>query len=400
MVSVPTGSGASRKSCVTAIHLAADGTATFFDITPPGPAPARRLVLADLDFDADPCPSLVDSDGGGPALKAWDGSLAGGHCTFAATASALPVADTDPATVAIGRIPLNPGIAFAGERRARAVDRHRPDDRRRAADASPGLHVRAPARMRVVTGDLDGDGRIDAVLSAVGEDDLDVVYRVVNGFFPGFIVARLDTAGVVTAMSIGDFDGNGLNDIAYSEHLLDHDRLSVAYDTPGRTQTTVVQGTLDQAISLVPFQIPDSTDPVAVVGDLIVLDRQAGTPTPQALSLLQGSPDRTMLAYFDPRTGSDPLKTSYRGVVAGHFTTGSSAISSTCSRSRPPPRARAQMYRLDGTSVGLDPGRSPRPRRWRPGPRARAVRRSAARGPVPRRRGAPRVARPPPRTTS
>ncbi len=353
VVSVPTGSGSSRQACVMAIHLAADGTATFFDITPSGPAPARRVVFADLDFDTDPCPSLVDSDGGGPALKAWDGSLAGGHCTLASTASALPVADTDPATVAVGRIPLTPAIAFA------------------ASDAlvlSTGIDVMvfgAPSTLQqvytserrlaaVASGDLDGDGRIDAVLSGVGEDDLDVVYRVVSGFFPGFIVARLDTAGVVTAMTIGDFDGNGLNDIAYSEHLLDHDRLSVAYDTPGRTQTTVVQGTLDQAISLVPFQIPDSTDPVAVVGDLIVLDRQAGTPTPQALSLLQGSPDRTMLAYFDPRTGADPLKTSYRGVVAGHFTTGSSAQLDLLALA-PATASSAQMYRLDGTSVGLDP---------------------------------------------
>ena len=213
----------------------------------------------------------------------------------------------------------------------------------------------------MVSGDLDNDGNVDAVLSAEGEDDLDVVYRVTNGLNPGFIVARLETAGIVTAMAIGDFDGNGVNDVAFTEHLLDHDRLSVAYDTPGRTQTAIAQGTLDRAISLVPFQLQDSTDPVGVVGDLIVLDQQQGVSTPQAVSIVEGSPDRTMLAYFDPRPSGDPAPHyAYRGVVAGDFVTSSGAIQYPDVLAFAPvvtatSALTIKMYRLDGTAVGLDP---------------------------------------------
>jgi len=359
VVSAPTGSGATRKACVIAIHINGSA-ATFADITPAGAAPQRKLVFADLDFDNDPCPSLLDSDAGGAGLRVWDGAMAGGHCTLAATTTTLPTGDNDPTTVAIGRIPLQPGIAFAGNDAlvlSTGIDLY-------VAGLPPTLAPVFFSERRlnaVVAGDLDNDGNVDAVLSAEGEDDLDVVYRVVNGWTPGFIVARLDTAGVVTAMTIGDFDGNGVNDVAFTEHLLDHDRLSVAYDTPGRTQTTIAQGTLDRAISLVPFQLQDSTDPVGVVGDLIVLDQQQGVSTPQAVSIVEGSPDRTMLAYFDPRPSSDPPPHyAYRAVVAGDFVASPGAsqfpdvlgfapvLSATSGLT-------IKMFRLDGTAAGLDP---------------------------------------------
>ncbi len=359
VVSVPTGSGATRVACVVAIHTSGT-TATFTDITPTGAAPQRKLVFADLDFDTDPCPSLIDSDAGGAGLRVWDGSMTGGHCTLATTTTTLPTGDDDPSTVAVGRIPLQPGIAFAGNDAlvlSTGIDLY-------IAGLPPTLAPVFSSERRldgVVSGDLDNDGNVDAVLSAEGEDGLDVVYRVVDGWTPGFIVARLETAGIVTAMAIGDFDGNGVNDVAFTEHLLDHDRLSVAYDTPGRTQTTIAQGTLDRAVSLVSFQLQDSTDPVGVVGDLIVLDQQQGVSTPQAVSIVEGSPDRTMLAYFDPRpSGDPPPHYAYRGVVAGDFvaSTGTSqypdvlAFAPVASATGDLP---IKMFRLDGTAAGLDP---------------------------------------------
>ncbi len=359
VVSVPTGSGATRKACVIAIHINGS-TATFADITPTGAAPQRKLVFADLDFDSDPCPSLIDSDAGGAGLRVWDGAMSGGHCTLASATTTLPTGDNDPTTAAIGRIPLQPGIAFAASDAlvlSTGIDLY-------VVGSPPTLLPVFASERRlsaVVTGDLDNDGNVDAVLSAEGEDDLDVVYRVVNGLIPGFIVARLETAGIVTAMTIGDFDGNGVNDIAFTERLLDHDRLSVAYDTPGRTETTIVQGTLDRAVSLVSFQLQDSTDPVGVVGDLIVVDQQQGESTPQALSIIEGSPDRTMLAYFDPRPSADPPPHyPYRAVVAGDFATSPGASQFPDVLGFVPVASAAgaltvKMFRLDGTAAGLDP---------------------------------------------
>src|SRR5207302_11277077 len=64
-------------------------------------------------------------------------------------------------------------------------------------------------------------------------------------------------------------------------------------------------------------RIRDSNDPNGVAADLGVL--YTDTPTPGAtteLALLHGSPQRTMVGYYDP---DQQRLLPYSGVVAGHF---------------------------------------------------------------------------------
>ncbi len=369
VVSVLTHGATGHHLCATAIHVDApanDGsrTAHFFDITPPGAAPMRRTVWANLDLDTDPCPSLVNSDGGGAALKAWDGSMSGGHCTLATTAAALPVAPGATASsVAVGRIPLSPTIPFV------------------AADVlvmSSGLYVynvdltlpndvgftliyQSERTLNgVAFGDLDGNGSIDAALSAQDDTDLDLVYRAQDGSFPAFVIDRIDTAGVVTTLSIDDYDGNGVGDVAYTEQLIDHEALSVAYGQPGHTRITLPEGVFYTVQSVVPLQVQDSSDPFGVVGDVLILEQlPSGAP---ALSLLHGSPQRTMLSYFEPRVSNDPLRGQpMRNIVAGNFVSSAGTpqyadlLAFLPSAITTPNNPSASGYLLDGTSDGLDP---------------------------------------------
>src|SRR5207248_2333980 len=145
------------------------------DSTPPAlPAMTHLAVLADLDYDSDHCPALVDTDGG-TTLTYWDGNMVNSRCAFETTAPAgghpLAAIPAKAGATVIGRIPLDPGIALV------------------ASDAivlTDGAYVYVPLTTSwgnvyrsqrelagVASADLDGDGDIDAVLYAKDLDDID-----------------------------------------------------------------------------------------------------------------------------------------------------------------------------------------------------------------------------------
>jgi hypothetical protein len=324
---------------VTAVHGSSLAGFTLTDITPPGAAPSQRAILADLDGDSDPCPGLVDSDGGPTALATWAGHMGTGHCTLAATKTALPaIASTAVDAVAIGRMPVSPPLAgFAND----------------ALVMTTGVYVAAPGSAllaaytstrkldSVAFGDIDGDGDIDAVLSAEGEDDLDVLLR-----FPlGLELLRIDTENPITTLTVADFDGNGVDDIAYTEKVGDHQRMSIAYGTGDQPLPPVQVATFSDVASVVPLEFPDTEDQLDIAADLAVLQPAAGaTPT---MSLLHGSPQRTMLSYLDPRGGT---AASLRGSVVGSFSGDRHAdvlaFGSTATQT--------VAWRIAGTATGLD----------------------------------------------
>jgi hypothetical protein len=302
--------------CVMAIHGNPFGY-TLADVTPAGMAPvSQRLVLADLDGDADPCPGLVRSDAGARALRYWNGTFAAGRCTFeaaGATGAALPViGEAPPSAVAIGRVPIDPPVAAV------------------AADAlvmtsgiyaySPPFGTIAPLVLssrklaRVTSADLDNDGDTDAVAAPADEDDLDILYR--NGL--GFDLLRLDTASVATSLAIADYDANAIPDIAFGERRTGYQALMVAYGTTDRPLAPAQVATFSDIASVTQLEFPDSADPLSHAADLAVIQPgRAGAPP--TMTLLHGSTQRTMLSFYDPRSDEMVRATRLRGAVLGNF---------------------------------------------------------------------------------
>jgi hypothetical protein len=170
--------------------------------------------------------------------------------------------------------------------------------------------------------DVDGDGDTDVVASGKGAEDLDILDRK-----PGsFLRFRFDTAAPVGQFVVRDFDGNELPDIAYVEQDLVEQRLQIAYGTTDQFLPGVNVGTFSKIRSIVPAQIPDSTDPDLLIADLAVLFEEQvfdevtfDVTIVPAITLLHGSPQRTMLAFFDPRSPPLAPQSQFRGVVAGSF---------------------------------------------------------------------------------
>jgi len=179
---------------------------------------------------------------------------------------------------------------------------------------------------RVLSLDLDGDGDSDIAATAAGLDDIDFLYR----FHPpapasdGFQLVRYDTVTHPHKMFSADFDGNHVADLAYTEKLPFGERLMVAYGTTDRPLAPIEMSVFRQVVELAPGFL-EANDPSGTLTDLSVLDYDTSTSRP-LLTLLHGSPDRTLVPSFDPQPqgpmGGAPLPSalpSFVGVVAGRF---------------------------------------------------------------------------------
>ncbi len=310
LVSFTTSTGA-----VCAMSISGSTTAgyTLVDVTPPAIGTlAKKPILADLETDADPCPGLVSSDGGPAAMKWFDGRMTSGRCTLDAAVSNLPALPNAPANaVAIGRIPINPAIPLV------------------AADAlvtTNGIYGHVPGigmvsmyqssrpLAQVTSGDLDGDGDIDAAATAATEDDIDIFYR----YDKGVELLRYDTAAHVTTLTIADFDGNGVGDLAYTEAAIGHQDMFVAYGTHDRQLPPLKVAAFSGVASVTSLQFPDSADNLSVAADLLVVQPPVGSGSTTA-TLLHGSPQRTMLSFLDPRADAIRDVSLMRGTVVGAF---------------------------------------------------------------------------------
>jgi hypothetical protein len=320
----------SRKLCVLSVHRDAVPitvvpwpTIAITDITPTGAGtPAKRPVLADLDTNLDRCPGLVNHDGGPRSLIYFDGEMSSGKCAFSAP-TPLPMMLEAPASASlIARVPVDPPVAFV------------------ASDAivtDEGVYVYLPSGIpifqpslrfsaaykplgtisSVAFGRFNADDEIDGVIAIEGQDDLDVLLRAPGE--AGFQLVRIDTASAVTGITVGDFDGNRLHDVAFTELFYDHERMMVAYGTPDRLLDPVSVGSFASVDRVARVHFPDSVDYLNLADDLIVFQPPPPGVGAPRLTLLHGSPQRTMLSYFDPRPDALKGETLFRGSVIGHF---------------------------------------------------------------------------------
>ena len=350
------------KMCVESFHLGAVVTGSgrsldMLDITPTGTPPARRPAFAELDSAT--CPSLIAGEGSATLIDFVGSRSAGSppHCVIAAASTVLGNAPNANDAVPIGHIPLTPGIAtFASDLLVLQNGVYSYE-----ASTLAEIYKSGPTLTAVSSGDIDGDGNVDAALISSGAADFQLLYRRID-IIPAFVGAPVQTDGAVGAVALADFDGNGTADVAYTEQLLDHTQLSVAFGFPGQEITQIVEGAFPAVLALTPIGIADSSDPESVIADLIVVDEIGSDAS--AVTLLHGSPERTMFSYFEPRTTSDPAReTAMRQVVTGFFGGGStefpdviSMLPNSTSQPTFPPPPPVLAYRLDGSADGLVPG--------------------------------------------
>lgn len=379
MVSFVVGTGAQRRACMLAVHRSAPAffqpfpTITVTDVTPPAyGVPTKKPIFADLEGDTDECPGIVRADAGLSALAYFDGSRASKDvaCTLATTSNSLPSLPGAPATATlVGAAPIQPSVALVAADAlitSEGVYPYLPNGIPIFAPTAQFTAVYRTSRTiaRVRHGDFDGDDNVDAVLAASDEQDLDVLFRVPNE--AGFNLVRIDTASEVTSLTVGDYDGNRIVDIAYGEASSDHERLLVSYGTPDRPLTPTSVGVFAKGFSVTKFGIPDSVDYLGLADDLLVLQPGATSSEPQRVALLHGSPQRTMLSYFDPRQPAQRTSTRFRGAVIGHFVTTSGAQDYADVLAIAPPTQNAltpssvvRAYRVPNTAGGLDATSSP-----------------------------------------
>jgi hypothetical protein len=272
--------------------------------------PSSRPVFADVRGDQ--CPSLLVREGN--LLREYLPQSTTRPCSFAtASRRDIGVQFGDP----VGTVVLSPAIAGAD---ANAIVLSTGIYTVGTATQQLAELYRSDRTIRAVRhADLDRDGDVDIVASGTDTDDLDILDRIVDPTgAPGFLRYRLDTEAPVLTFLIGDYDGNAIPDVAYIERRFSGERLLIAYGTSDQLLHGVTVGAFARVNSMITGSVPDATDPQGVVDDLVVLYELPNSTAAQ-LALLHGSPQRTMLAFFDPRPRGEAKDSAFDGVAVGHF---------------------------------------------------------------------------------
>ena len=281
-------------------------------------APAEQPVLARLDATT-PCPSLVIGNGSGGLVRFAPVQTASG-CTLAASSSALASPAGGPFAPALG-VPLNPPIAgYAPD--ALVLDSFPTAFPQSSIYAYPAsgapllLYASNDAFTEIHTADLDGNGVDELVAAPQLATDLKILYRAANDTY---LLDRVPTAGTPSNIVLGDYDANGIADIAYIDALAQGSQLMVAYGTPDRPLPAVPAASFDNRVfAVLPTEVADSIDPSEQAQDLVVLQSD-NTGDTAGITVLHGSAQRTLFAFYDPRDQVTAQQTLFSTVAGGHF---------------------------------------------------------------------------------
>ncbi|MDB4955175.1 MAG: hypothetical protein JWO36_2744 [Myxococcales bacterium] len=313
--------GNQRKLCVMRVAEDLQPSPIAFHVAASTPftAPATRAVIAQIENGA--CPALVFSDLGPGALTYLPGILdASNRCTLSLNQQTLPAIPGPPGDAAVGVVRLVPAISGVA-----------PDALVMAsgiygigAAAAVPYYISDRPLTHVAYGDVDGDHIADAV--ATGTDQtIDVLYRTSSP--TAFTRVRLPTNATPSHLSIGDFDGNGIADIAYVEPLNSGQALQIAYGTHDRPLPAIEVADFTKVEDLVRVSLLDSSDRDGHVDDFGVVDVRVDPLTQKSAPVVvvfHGSADRAMIPFVDPR-GTNP-GSSFGLVAGGHFQTGKSSL--------------------------------------------------------------------------
>lgn len=298
IISLTTATG---KTCVIEVenfpsHAIRSAVAT-------GAMPGTRAVLAAIAPSE--CPSLVyQATNGATGMIPGTGSPA--SCALL-TASARTYMGFGPP---VGHIPLVPAIAgygadavaFLGGVAALSDT---------GSTAKPMFTVVRPLST-MTAGDVDGDGDIDGIGTSDGFANLDVLRRSGDLFLEVGVDSLAPPHDVVAA----DFDGDGLDDIVYAEPLPVGERVMLVVGGHDGLHPPQLVSTYDQVVSTAAFNLRRGADPGGLIADLFVVDKTTAKST-LLLTVLYGSPQRTLLPFFDPRATNETAP--YSGAVTGVF---------------------------------------------------------------------------------
>jgi len=78
---------------------------------------------------------------------------------------------------------------------------------------------------------------------------------------------RIDTASEARTITLGDYDGNGIADIAYTEAVGSHQRLMISYGTADRPLAPIEVGEFPSIIGVTRIQLADSIDQLSLAAD-------------------------------------------------------------------------------------------------------------------------------------
>lgn len=298
----------SKSGAICEIEVSGPTNAIASHVVGATAAAGSTALFAHLDT-ANPCPALVlATPSGSPPYRALAGSGAAGACT---TGAGSPVIS---AGSLLGRVPLGAGVAdaLAGTGGIFTV----------GAGGVPNMLYAAVRPFDAIQiADLNGDSLPDVIATSKMFDDLLVLERYGSGTTGGFLAQSVDTTGVPLNVVAGDFDGDGVDDVTYSEKLANGERMMIAFGGHDEIQAPRFVSMFTNVVEATSIGLTSSTDPTGTrVRDLIVLDQPVADQATLLLTVLYGSPQRTLLPFFDPRptTRTGP-SFGMRGTIAGDF---------------------------------------------------------------------------------
>lgn len=164
--------------------------------------------------------------------------------------------------------------------------------------------------------DFNRDGLVDVIGGSDTELNLQFLNNAGDG---GFNETAVPTNGPPSHLTMGDFDGDLVRDIAFSTHGVDGDAWTVAFgNTAGAPTALRPMGKLDEIVAMAAARLPDGSG-ADEISDLVMVSRAKATALESYVFAL-GRGERVMLAPFALRTAE--LDDQPIAVAAGHFFAG------------------------------------------------------------------------------